>query len=87
MNNRPFTKAVFVIITILFVPIFITSCSHEKQNRYTNEGTSAELWGMVESQKLFEADIVVAKQQNTPVFFRDKSLGRPLTKAPVVSAG
>jgi hypothetical protein len=87
MNNRPFTKAVFVIITILFVTIFITSCSHEKQNRSTNEGTAAELWGMVESQKLPEPDIVVVKQQNTPVFFRDKSLGRPLTKAPVLSAG
>ncbi len=87
MIKKVLKKLVFICTLLLSLQIIITSCTDKEQLANSNGGFSDKLWDMVVSEKLPEVEIVIAKMKNTPVLFKDKSLGKPLTKPPEVLGG
>ena len=78
-------KLIFFAATLLAPMVIISSCVPPKHERDIRGEVANELWEMVVSKEQPEAAMGVAGAKGAVVAFRDKSLGKPLTKAPEIT--
>jgi hypothetical protein len=80
-------ELIFFAVTLLTPMVIISSCVPPKHERDIRGEVANELWEMVVSKEQPDAATGVAGAEDTVVAFRDKSLGKPLTKAPEMTGG
>ena len=87
MKNGIGRKLIFLSAAVLAPILIASSCVPSKQERDVRGEFATELWEMVVSKEPPQTMTGVAEGENTLIAFRDKSLGKPLSKPPEVSGG
>ena len=80
-------KLILLFVGLLAPIMMISSCVPSKQEKDIRGELANELWETLLSKEPREGVIGVAKGKEGFVAFKDKSLGKPLNKPPVLTGG
>ncbi len=76
-------------IVLMFLSLFVFSCTEKKPDPEVIESNYSDIWDMVASETVnnSEDDSIGAEPKDSIVAFRDKSLATGTDSAPVIAHG
>ena len=87
MRRDSVKRLLFFAVALCTPVVILSSCLPSKPEMDVRGGYADELWAMAISKEPPEAGVGSAEAKGPSTAFRDKSLGKALTKPPEVSGG